>query len=209
MLGTTGLPHPSECELCLHGLHRMRQIARLRWRTFPVKTWCRVCGMPVLVEVKNNYGHALRYAYRLDDAIMEHHGHEERGNWGVHWRLDEVLRLIFPTEHREDVWPTLPWYEHGEMMDQKVIIADEGDEFLDQRRRELITQVNTEPKTRSDLEHAGSQVWDSEELAHEFSILGFCAPFVVVERYSDGARGSLMYQHDPRFYFEFRTDRVL
>ena len=34
-------------------------------------------------------------------------------------------------------------------------------------------------------------------------MLGFMAPYVVVRRKSDGQRGSLMFQHDPRFYFSF------
>jgi hypothetical protein len=165
--------------------------------------------VPVLVEVKNHYVHALRYAYRLDDAIMEHNGHEESGSWGVHWRLDEVLRLVFPNDHKEDCWPKQPWYEHSASDDQKVIIACDDEEYLDARRRELITEVNARPKTRSDLECMALDVWDSEELARDFEVLGFRAPFVVVERRSDGTRGSIMFQHDPRFYFEFRTDRIL
>lgn len=35
------------------------------------------------------------------------------------------------------------------------------------------------------------QVWDAGELAREFEVLGFTAPYVVVKRPSDGRKGSL------------------
>jgi hypothetical protein len=40
----------------------------------------------------------------------------------------------------------------------------------------------------------------------KFEVLGFMAPLVVVRRRSDGARGSLYFQHDPRFYYGFEAD---
>lgn len=203
------LPHPSDCNTCLDGLGRMRRIYRMRHQTFPVKTWCKVCGTPALIEVRGNYEQALRYAYRLDEAVMVHQNHEEKGGWGVHWRLDEVLYLVFPNEHTDDVFPTYPWYQHRAAEDQKVVIASDDEEYLDNRRREMINQVNAVPKTRRELESLAGEVWDSEELTKDFEVLGFRAPFVVVESRIDGARGSLMFQGDPRFYFNFERDRVL
>jgi len=165
--------------------------------------------MPVLINVKNHYESALRYAYRLDDAIMEHHDHEDAGNWGVHWRLDEVLRLCFPSEHTEDSWPKPPWYPHGLAEEHMVTMASEGDVFVDKRRKEMIDQVNLQPKGRRELEMLGMEVWDESELELDFNVLGYRDPFVVVERLFDGARGTLMFQYEPRLYFEFREDRVL
>lgn len=165
--------------------------------------------MPVLIEIKNHYESSLRYAYRLDDAVMEHHNHEEAGGWGVHWRLDEVLRLVFPRDHDVDRWPKMPWYQHSEAENNKVVVAGDGEEYVDQRRRELIHEVNSHPKTKRQFELLGVEVWDTQELKKDFDILGFRAPFVVVERLDDGVRGSLMFQQEPRLYFEFRTDRIL
>jgi hypothetical protein len=34
-------------------------------------------------------------------------------------------------------------------------------------------------------------------------VIGFLAPFVVVRRKIDGVKGSLEFQHHPRFYFGF------
>jgi hypothetical protein len=48
--------------------------------------------------------------------------------------------------------------------------------------------------------------WDTAELSRDFSVIGFAAPFVVVVRKADGVKGSLMFTHSPRFYFNFVAD---
>ena len=50
------------------------------------------------------------------------------------------------------------------------------------------------------------QRWNTEELSKEFEVIGFLAPFVVVKRKSDGAKGSMEFTHSPRFYFNFVAD---
>jgi hypothetical protein len=47
-------------------------------------------------------------------------------------------------------------------------------------------------------------VWNTEELQRDFEVLGFLAPYVVVRRRSDGAKGSLSFVHSPRLYFDFQ-----
>ena len=59
---------------------------------------------------------------------------------------------------------------------------------------------------RKTLEAAHGHVWDEEELAHEFRITAIIANKVVVVRKSDNQVGSLTYQNDPRFYFNFQPD---
>jgi hypothetical protein len=74
-------------------------------------------------------------------------------------------------------------------------------------RREAVQIINTNaPTEREQVEKLYGQVWNTEELSRDYSVLGFMAPFVVVKRKSDGAKGSLMFQHSPRFYFNFRED---
>lgn len=51
------------------------------------------------------------------------------------------------------------------------------------------------------------ETWTTEELQRDFSVEGFSAPFVVVRRKSDGARGTLEFKHSPRIYFDFRLDK--
>ena len=73
-------------------------------------------------------------------------------------------------------------------------------------RREMVAEINAEQGSRAALEAEYGQVWDTGELTTEFSVQGFMAPFVVVRRKSDGVRGTLMFQHHPRFYFNFQPD---
>ena len=73
-------------------------------------------------------------------------------------------------------------------------------------RRKLIAEINIKPGSRESLEAAHGQVWDSDELAWDFEVLGFMAPFVVVRRKSDGVKGSLTFRHMPRFYYQFVKD---
>lgn len=73
-------------------------------------------------------------------------------------------------------------------------------------RRELVAQINAEPGSRADLEAKHGQVWDTDQVRDEFEVIGFMAPLVVVKRKADGVKGSLMFQHHPRFYFGFQPE---
>jgi hypothetical protein len=74
-------------------------------------------------------------------------------------------------------------------------------------RRKLVTEINKDPHGREALEEKHGQVWDTQELGQDFDVLGFAAPLVIVTRRSDGAEGSLFFQHHPRFYFGFQVHR--
>lgn len=73
-------------------------------------------------------------------------------------------------------------------------------------RRVQRAEINAAPRSREALEAKHGQVWNTEELARDFEILGFLAPYVVVRRKADGQLGSLAFQHEPRAYFDFRPD---
>lgn len=73
-------------------------------------------------------------------------------------------------------------------------------------RRERLAEINAEPGSREALEARYGQVWTTQELAAQFDVIGFMAPIVVVRRRADGVKGSLEFQHDPRFYFSFVPD---
>lgn len=70
-------------------------------------------------------------------------------------------------------------------------------------RREMVAEINAEPGSREYLEAKHGKVWSTSELQDEFEALGFMAPLIVVRRRSDGQKGSLTFQHSPRFYFDF------
>ena len=79
-------------------------------------------------------------------------------------------------------------------------------------RRNRLAKINSaieshDPHSeRRRLEAQYGQVWDTAQLAVDFEILGFMAPYVVVRRKSDERKGSLEFQHHPRLYFNFVLD---
>lgn len=76
----------------------------------------------------------------------------------------------------------------------------------EQARRQMVNEINSDPDGRAALEAQHGQVWTTDELANDFEVLGFMAPFVVVCRKADNKKGSLMFQHHPRFYFNFQEE---
>ena len=73
-------------------------------------------------------------------------------------------------------------------------------------RREMTKNINAVEGSREYLEAKHGQVWDTAELQQEYSVEGFMAPFVLARRKSDGIRGTLKFQHSPRFYFSFEPE---
>ena len=74
-------------------------------------------------------------------------------------------------------------------------------------RRNRIAEINVVPGSREDLENRYGEVWDTNQLSEEFQAIGFMAPLIVVRRKSDGLKGSLEFQHSPRFYFNWQPHR--
>lgn len=60
--------------------------------------------------------------------------------------------------------------------------------------------------TREELEKQFGEVYDTKEVQEAFVVHQFVAPYVSVTRKSDGARGTLMFLHSPRFYFDFEQE---
>jgi len=80
------------------------------------------------------------------------------------------------------------------------------DDVTELIRREAVGAINHQPGSREDLESKHEQVWDSDQLRERFWVHSFLAPCVSVTRKSDGAKGTLFFQHSPRFYFDFKED---
>ena len=81
------------------------------------------------------------------------------------------------------------------------------DDVTEAARRERLAEINAEPGSREALEAQYGQVWDTQQLAQDFEVIGFLAPLVVVRRKTDGMKGSLEFQHGPpRLYFNFVPD---
>ena len=73
-------------------------------------------------------------------------------------------------------------------------------------RRQELEDINANSGGREELEQRHGIVWNTSELREAFHVLGFLAPYCVVERKSDGVKGSLQFQDSPRFYFGFQPD---
>lgn len=80
------------------------------------------------------------------------------------------------------------------------------DDATESLRRQRLAELNSGDTTRRELEEQQGRVWSTQELTDEYDVLSFLAPFVVVRRKSDGARGSLEFRHSPRFYFNFSPE---
>ena len=71
-------------------------------------------------------------------------------------------------------------------------------------RRNRLEQLNSESGSRTTLEAVHGQVWNTDELKQDFVVTGFLAPFVTVQRKDNREEGTLEFQHQPRFYFNYR-----
>jgi hypothetical protein len=74
-------------------------------------------------------------------------------------------------------------------------------------RKQMVAEINADPGSREYLEAQHGQVWNTSELSDDFDVVGFMAPVVVVIRKSDRQKGSLFFQHSPRFYYGFELHR--
>ena len=68
-------------------------------------------------------------------------------------------------------------------------------------RRTMVTEINSNPGERESLEIKHGRVYDTNEVGEKFTICGFGAPFVVAIEKETGKKCTLMFQHDPRFYW--------
>ena len=93
-------------------------------------------------------------------------------------------------------------------MKQKLATNDElrSTDCTESLRRERVSEINSDSGSRAALEHSYGQVWDTTQLQQEFIVTGFQAPYVVVRRRDNFEVGTLEFQHQPRFYFNYRKD---
>jgi hypothetical protein len=64
-------------------------------------------------------------------------------------------------------------------------------------------QTAEESLTRAELETKYGRVWNTRELAQEFTITSIIAPHVIVKRKADGVVGQMTYTNSPRYYHSF------
>ena len=211
------------CPIC-RTLHR-ENLTRIRSGIAPVRsadvqTWCRVCGRPAWLKIALDYATCVKKFQTLDQQLMMHEGgdHFEEGGWGILWRLDNVLAKAFPVEYANDpfkpYWLDAPWHPDLAMDEPIDIIVPGLKTYIplaerDGLRRKVRDAINTEPRTREQLELAFGEVWDEETVNNDFEVLGDVSPFMLVLRLRDGMTGALLYQEYPRLYWHFATDHII
>lgn len=63
--------------------------------------------------------------------------------------------------------------------------------------------MNNETEIKAALQASYNDVMTTSEMMEKYSVVGFCAPYVTVNRKSDGVLGTLEFTHMPRFYYGF------
>ena len=70
-------------------------------------------------------------------------------------------------------------------------------------RRKRSREINSEPKSREELEQIWNRVWDHLEMRSEFNRFFFANPVLMCFNKRTGKQGTLLYQYSPRFYFRW------
>jgi hypothetical protein len=83
---------------------------------------------------------------------------------------------------------------------------DKDQDVTGSLRRELVRLQQANIRSRAVLEAQYGKVYDTDEFKRAFVLHGFAAPFVMVTEIKTNRRGSLEFQHMPRFYYSFVPD---
>jgi len=62
--------------------------------------------------------------------------------------------------------------------------------------------------TREELEAEYGEVLTTDDVREKYEVRSFLAPLVFVTDLKTGKRGTLQFQHMPRFYFDWREDTI-
>ena len=73
-----------------------------------------------------------------------------------------------------------------------------------QMRQRWNEQINDRVRSRQELEEIWGQVIDHLEMRRRFNQFFFANPVLVCRRKSDGQRGTMLFQWQPRFYFRWK-----
>jgi len=79
-------------------------------------------------------------------------------------------------------------------------------QVVERLRRKEIDEINGQLREREQLTKDNGQVWNTKELARDFDVLQFLAPFIQVRRKEDRKVGIMSFQHMPRYYWGFEED---
>ena len=73
----------------------------------------------------------------------------------------------------------------------------------EQARRVMVAEINRDPGGPMELAEKHGVIYAMDKLRQSFEVIEFSAPFVSVRRRCDGVKGTLEFQHWPRYYYDF------
>jgi hypothetical protein len=81
-------------------------------------------------------------------------------------------------------------------------------------RRAAVQTINAEVQSDDESaerarlveEYGENDVWNTKELTAKFEVRSFLAPLCFVTDRATGKKGTVMFQHMPRFYFHWEAD---
>jgi len=116
--------------------------------------------------------------------------------WNISNQLGEKVRYETGYVHRKII------YDLDYKMEEVKKMPDKTEKI----RKEMVSEINASPGSREALEatYGADNVWDTGELTREFEVIGFMAPLCTVKKKNTGRKGTVMFQHRPRFYFDFK-----
>lgn len=85
---------------------------------------------------------------------------------------------------------------------QSTLARPDGDKL----RKEYARKLNAKPRPRADLDRLFQITLDPEQLRENYEVISFFAPFVYVRNKFSNAEDILVFQHSPRFYWQFEQD---
>ena len=115
--------------------------------------------------------------------------------------LDPVFEKIMP----DSIFSPTPTNTNKHQQTTTNMTTDTTENIRRSQVQEINSQIESEDRTeeRKRLESLYCDVWDTDQMSDQFEVLGFMSPYVIVRRKSDDCKGSLQFQHNPRFYFNF------
>jgi hypothetical protein len=81
-------------------------------------------------------------------------------------------------------------------------------------RRAMVQDINAQvmsddeaaERERLKTIYGDASIWNTKQLQEKFEVLGFMAPFCVVRDRVTRVKGSVMFVHSPRLYFNWQQD---
>ena len=107
------------------------------------------------------------YGWFSDNGLDEFtENRDDRGGWAPREKIIEALQALGLHADRGG----------GEVTAKEHDMNDPTEAI----RRERLAEINAVPGSREALESQHGQVWDTQQLAQDFEVVGFLAPLVVV-----------------------------